>query len=50
MMAILMITTMGLRFKDCNFTNLDFHSVYALGKQDELNTTFTRINDKLPPI
>jgi hypothetical protein len=31
-------------FKDCNFTNLDFLSVYDIGKQDELNQTFTKIN------
>lgn len=32
----------------CNATHYDFTGVYSLGKQDELNRTFTKINEKFP--
>jgi hypothetical protein len=34
----------------CNATHLNFISKYSLGKQDELNRTFTKIQEKLPTL
>jgi len=36
-----------ISFKDCNFTQFDFFNTYSLGKQDELNRTFTVLNSKI---
>lgn len=33
--------------QDCNSTHLEYFSEYYLGRQDELNKTFTKIQEKI---
>jgi hypothetical protein len=33
---------------NCNASHMSFVSTYSLGKQDELNRTFTKIQEKIP--
>ena len=33
--------------QECNDTHMEFFSEYSLGKQDELNKTFTKIQDRV---
>lgn len=32
---------------NCSATHFDFNSIYTLGKQDELNKTFEKIQEKI---
>ena len=41
------IFTISSSFKDCNFSQFDFFSEYTLGKQNELNDTFTLLNERV---
>lgn len=40
LLPLLVLTTISI---DCNFTLFEYFSSYSLGKQDELNRTFTAI-------
>jgi hypothetical protein len=45
--TLIICLTITSAFKDCNFSQFDFFSTYSLGKQDELNRTFTLLNQKM---
>ena len=48
--SLIICLTTASAFKDCNFSQFDFFSTYSLGKQDELNRTFTLVNQKVQPL
>jgi hypothetical protein len=35
---------------ECNASHMSFQSQYSLGKQDEFNRSFTKIQQQLPPV
>lgn len=46
-LLLTMYAVQSLHLKDCNFTNFEFMSKYNLGQQDELNRTFSKINQNM---
>lgn len=48
--ALILLCTMSaiaLTQQDCNSTHLEYFSEYYLGRQDELNITFTKIQERV---
>ncbi len=45
--ALLSLIFITCYAETCNATHMNFASKYTLGKQDELNRTFTKIQEKL---
>lgn len=43
LILLLAVTALVLAQQDCNTTHLEYFSEYSLGRQDELNKTFTKI-------
>jgi hypothetical protein len=52
-MILIILSVLGValslepKFKDCNASQMDFFSHYALGQQNELNNTFDLMNQRI---